>query len=79
VKYSHREVGQDITPVLPAVTASLVFERTDPGEADPLIGRTDWYWMFAIPAAVLLILELALATRDYRRNSAVRAGISGVR
>ena len=68
VDYFHREAGQDIVPVLPAVNPQLTLDTADVGKADPLVGRTDWYWVFALLGAGLLLVEVILTVREYRRN-----------
>jgi hypothetical protein len=68
VDYFHREAGQDVVPVLPAVNQELMTDAPDAGRADPPVGRTEWYWTFALLAAVLLLVEVVLTVREYRRN-----------
>jgi Ca-activated chloride channel homolog len=66
--YFHREAGQDIVPVLPAVNQELMTDAADVGKADRPVGRTEWYWTFALLAAALLLVEVVLTVREYRRN-----------
>lgn len=66
--YFHRQAGQDLTPVLPPVNSGLMSDTADAGKADPLVGRTDCYWVFALVGAGLLLIEVVLTVREYRRN-----------
>ena len=68
VPYFHREAGQAITPVLPAVASGFMMPENAATDADPLIGRTEIYWVFALLSSVLLLVELVLLVREYRRN-----------
>lgn len=67
MSYYHREARQDITPVLPPVNSSLMSDSVA-DEPDRLVGRTELYWIFALLAAVLLMVEGVLTAREYRRN-----------
>ncbi|MCV7281800.1 VWA domain-containing protein [Mycolicibacterium flavescens] len=71
--YFHREAGQDITPVLPAVNAGSMPDVVDAGRGDPMVGRTEWYWVFALLASALVLVEMILTVREYRRNRLSRS------
>lgn len=74
MEYFHREAGQNITPVLPPVDSGFMPETA----ADPqsLAGRTELYWIFALLAAALLLVEAILTVREYRRNRLSRSDIT---
>ncbi|MBU8809525.1 VWA domain-containing protein [Mycolicibacterium goodii] len=77
VKYFHREAGKDIVPVLPPVASgSLVDGGENLAKADPLVGRTEWYWVFALISAALLSIEAVLMVREVRRNRLSRSDIT---
>ncbi|MGE2717810.1 vWA domain-containing protein [Mycolicibacterium litorale] len=76
VPYFHREARQSITPVLPAVNSSFMSDTIEPTGDDPLIGRTELYWMFALIATALLLVEAILTVREYRRNRMSRTDFS---
>ncbi|SEH46686.1 hypothetical protein SAMN04489835_0131 [Mycolicibacterium rutilum] len=71
--YVHREAGQDITPVLPAVNAGSMSDTVEAGRNDPQVGRTEWYWVFALLASALVLVEVILTVREYRRNRLSRS------
>ncbi|MGH3580110.1 MAG: vWA domain-containing protein [Mycobacterium sp.] len=68
VPYFHREAGKPITPTLPSVDSSFMSDVVEPPGGNPLVGRTELYWVFALIAAALLLAEAALTVREYRRN-----------
>lgn len=72
--YYHREAGQNITPILPPVGSSLMADTT-PQDRDRWSGRTELYWLFALVAAGLLLVEGVMTVREYRRNRLSRNDI----
>ncbi|BBX94670.1 hypothetical protein [Mycolicibacterium boenickei] len=77
VRYFHREAGQDIVPVLPPVASGgLVDGGEISGDQDPLVGRTEWYWVFALISAALLSIEAVLMVREVRRNRLSRRDLT---
>lgn len=73
VPYYHRQAGEDITPVLPPINAGLMSDVTQAAPADSPVGRTDWYWILSAVAAGLLLIEIVLMVREYRRNRLSRS------
>lgn len=67
VTYYHRDKGQSISPVIPAVTADPAPDA-DPLQASRTVERTELYWLFSLLAGVLVLAEIYLTTRDYRRT-----------
>jgi len=59
VPYAHREPGQPIA-TLPDVPSGA--------ESPPTRERVELYWLFALVAAMLLLPEIYLAVREFRRN-----------
>ncbi|WP_301124061.1 MULTISPECIES: vWA domain-containing protein [Mycolicibacterium] len=76
VKYFHRAAGEDITPVLPPVRSGGLNDAGEGAKLDPLVGRSEWYWAFALISAVLLLIEGALMVREYRRSRLSRSDIT---
>lgn len=77
VKYFHREAGKDIVPVLPPIASgSLVDGGEITAKEDPLVGRTEWYWLFALISAGLLSIEAVLMVREVRRNRLSRSDLT---
>lgn len=77
VKYFHREAGKDIVPVLPPVASGGLVDGAEvSNKEDPLVGRTEWYWVFALISAGLLALEAVLMVREVRRNRLSRSDIT---
>ncbi|MCG7610716.1 MULTISPECIES: vWA domain-containing protein [Mycobacterium] len=77
VKYFHREAGQEIVPVLPPVASGGMVDGGDvTGDGDPLVGRTEWYWVFALISAALLSIEAVLMVREVRRNRLSRSDLT---
>lgn len=71
VTYYHRQQGQSISAVVPAVTAEPAPDA-NPVVASRTVERTELYWLFAVLAAVLVLVEIYLTTRDYRRTRLAR-------
>jgi Ca-activated chloride channel family protein len=75
VNYFHRERGQSISAVVPAVTAALAPD-SNPVVASHTVERTELYWLFSLLAAALVLVEIYLTARDYRRNRVARQDVT---
>jgi Ca-activated chloride channel homolog len=67
VTYYHREKDQPISAVMPTVTADPAPEA-NPILASQTVERTELYWLFSVLAAALILTEIYLTIRDYRRT-----------
>jgi Ca-activated chloride channel family protein len=74
VTYYHREKGQSISAVVPVVTADPAPDA-NPVVASRTVERTELYWLFSILAAALVLVEIYLTTRDYRRTRMARRDV----
>lgn len=74
VTYYHRETGQSISAVVPAVTAAPAPDA-NPVVASRTVERTELYWLFSALAAVLVLIEIYLTIRDYRRTRMARQDV----
>jgi Ca-activated chloride channel homolog len=74
VTYYHREKGQAISAVVPAVTADPAPDA-NPVVASRTMERTELYWLFSVIAAALILVEIYLTTRDYRRTRMARQDV----
>ena len=63
VPYIHRDPGQPVTAALPSSGAQ---------ESAPAPDRVELYWLFALLAAILLLPEIYLTTREFRRDRTPR-------
>ncbi|WP_156689742.1 VWA domain-containing protein [Mycobacterium sp. Marseille-P9652] len=68
VPYFHRESGQPISGIAPAPNRSANVEGERDRQSTVFIGRLELYWVFALAAAALLLVEVVLTAREYRRN-----------
>ncbi|OBK92280.1 vWA domain-containing protein [Mycobacterium sp. 1165178.9] len=66
VPYVHRDLGQPLQPNLPDTARS----RADPSE------RTELYWLPALLAAGLLLAEIYLSVREFRRGRIARRDLA---
>lgn len=66
VPYIHRDLGQPLQPNLPDAARS----RADPSE------RTELYWLPALLAAGLLLAEIYLSVREFRRGRIARRDLA---
>jgi Ca-activated chloride channel homolog len=66
VTYYHRDKGQSISVVVPAVTAEPAPDAALL-QASQTVERTELYWLFSLLAAALVAAEIYLTARDYRR------------
>ncbi|BBY66518.1 VWA domain-containing protein [Mycolicibacterium helvum] len=67
VPYLHRNPGQPVTGALPAVGPAGGAE-----EPTPAPDRVELYWLFALLAAILLLPDIYLAVREFRRDRTSR-------
>ncbi|MDG4669368.1 VWA domain-containing protein [Mycobacterium sp. 236(2023)] len=74
MEYHHREAGQPIRSVLPAIDSGYIPDT--PAGPEPAPMRTELYWIFALLAAALLLVEGILTVRELRRNRLSRSDIS---
>ncbi|BBZ14677.1 vWA domain-containing protein [Mycobacterium branderi] len=77
VPYFHRDSGQGIAAVLPAVDPPGVSSE-DAGSlrASKLIERRELYWVFTALSTVLLLAEIVLTIREFRLNRMARQDVS---
>lgn len=66
VPYVHRDLGQPLQPNLPDTARS----QADPSE------RTELYWLPALLAAGLLLAEIYLSVREFRRGRIARRDLA---
>ncbi|MEE6169551.1 MULTISPECIES: VWA domain-containing protein [unclassified Mycolicibacterium] len=76
VPYFHREAGQSITAVLPAVDPVAGSDDENPLHASKLVERRELYWLFTMLAAVLVLGEIVLTIREFRRNRMSRKDVT---
>lgn len=74
VPYLHRSAGQSITPAVPAVESANP-ESEDDLHGSKLVERRELYWVFALLATVLVLVEIVLTIREFRRNRMSRAKV----
>jgi Ca-activated chloride channel family protein len=67
VPYVHRDPGQPVTGALPALRPAGGAEISAPAP-----DRVELYWLFALLAAILLLPEIYLAVREFRRDRTPR-------
>ena len=75
VPYHHREAGSPISSVLPPVSLGASAHNQVP-PAIQLITTRELYWLFTALAAVLLLGEIAMTVREYRRNRMARQDVT---
>ncbi len=72
VDYVHRRAAEPLPQIVrqsnPGVT-----QQVSTADAP---GRTELYWVFTLPASVLLLFEFFLTTREIRRTRTARRGVS---
>ncbi|GAS91304.1 vWA domain-containing protein [Mycolicibacterium brisbanense] len=76
VPYFHREAGQSITAVLPAVDPVAGSDDENPLHASKLVERRELYWLFTMLAAALVLGEIVLTIREFRRNRMSRKDVT---
>jgi hypothetical protein len=70
VPYVHRKPGDP----LPGTTVQTNSSVTQQSTVSTGAGRTELYWMFTLPAAVLLLFELFFTVRELRRTRMMHRG-----
>lgn len=77
VPFLHRESGDAITPALPAVDLTAAEQaEADELKASKIVERRELYWLFSLIAAVLLLIEIVLTIREFRRNRMSRRDVT---
>lgn len=76
VPYFHREAGQSITAVLPSVDPVAASDDENPLHASKLVERRELYWVFTLLAAALVLGEIVLTIREFRRNRMSRKDVT---
>jgi Ca-activated chloride channel family protein len=75
VPYAHREEGQPFTQAAPKPdTAAPPAESPD--STSGVVERTELYWVFTLLAAVLLLFEIYLTVREFRRTRMARRDVT---
>lgn len=75
VPYFHRQSGQPIGGVLPPLDQSATVRHDGHKVTTQLLERREMYWAFTLMAAVLLLAEITLTIREYRRNRMSRRDV----
>jgi Ca-activated chloride channel homolog len=75
VPYFHRESGQPISVVLPGFGQAGAAPQNSDKLKTQLIERRELYWLFTLLAAALLLAEIVLTIREYRRNRMSRRDV----
>jgi hypothetical protein len=76
VPYFHREAGSSIGSVVPPVELGASAAHDDaPLSAQPIIWR-ELYWLFTAMAGALLLGEIVMTIREYRRNRMARRDVA---
>lgn len=77
VPYFHREAGQPITAVLPAVDLSTTSAGDENAlKASKFVERRELFWVFTMLAAILILVEIVLTIREFRRNRMSRKDVT---
>jgi Ca-activated chloride channel homolog len=71
VPYAHREEGQPFTQAAPSPD-SAAQSAESPAATSGVVERTELYWVFTLLAAVLLLFEIYLTVREFRRTRMAR-------
>jgi Ca-activated chloride channel homolog len=75
VPYFHREFGQPISAVLPALDQAAAAQPDGIKAKTQLVDRREMYWLFTLLAAALILVEIVLTIREYRRNRMSRRSV----
>jgi Ca-activated chloride channel family protein len=75
VPYAHREEGQPFTQAAPSPD-SAAQPADNPVAATGVLARTELYWVFTLLAAVLLLFEIYLTVREFRRTRMARRDVA---
>ncbi len=74
IRYAHRQDGIPLPQT--AVKGDAGTTKQMQNTASNPVGRTELYWVFTLPASVLLLFELFLTVREYRRTRMTHRGLS---
>ena len=72
--YLHRQDGEPLPQTEPNSVATQAPERY--AAAPGVVQRTELYWVFTLLASLLLLFELFLTIRDYRRTRVARRSVA---
>ena len=72
VPYVHRQDGQPLAQAAPHPGPGGLQPTETPAASMGVVERTELYWGLTLPAAALLLLELYLTVREFRRNRMAR-------
>lgn len=75
VPYFHRENGQSVSGMVSVFDQTANAQQDSDRLAAQLSERHELYWVFTMLAAVLLVAEIGLTIRQYRRNRMCRRDI----
>jgi hypothetical protein len=73
VPYVHRQEGEQLPQTHPNSVATQL--PTSSAAAQVLVQRTELYWFFTLLASLLLLFELFLTIREYRRARMARRSV----
>jgi hypothetical protein len=76
VPYTHRQAGQPFTAAAQQSDAATTQPAEDPLAASTPGGRTELFWVFTLLAAVLLLFEIYLTVREFRRTRMSRRDVA---
>jgi hypothetical protein len=68
VPYVHRQDDQPLAQAAPHLSRGGLPPAENPAASVDVVERTELYWVLTLPAAALLLLELYLTVREFRRN-----------
>lgn len=74
VPYVHRQAGEPLPKGVPNSAAPQAPERH--AAAADVVQRTELYWVFTLLASLLLLFEIFLSIRDYRRTRVARRSVA---
>jgi hypothetical protein len=75
VPYTHREAGQPFTQAAPSPDSAARLAES-PAATSGVVERTELYWVFTLLAAVLLLFEIYLTVREFRRTRMARRDVA---
>lgn len=76
VTYFHREADQPIAAVLPSYSAADSSDDENRAHASKLVDRRELYWVFTLLSAALVLNEIVLTIREFRRNRMSRKDVA---
>jgi len=74
VPYVHRQDGEPLPRSEPNSVATQASERN--AATSGVVQRTELYWVFTLLASLLLLFELFMTIRDYRRTRVARRSLA---